>query len=70
VEIIINIKGVNLVDVAALSIGLSQMKVAQQTSISVMKLAMDTAEVQVADMIKMAEQSVTPHIGGTIDISL
>jgi len=56
-------------DIAALSMGLGQMKVAQQASISVMKIAMDTAKVQTADLTKMMEQSVNPHIGGNIDIS-
>lgn len=56
--------------IPALSMSPYQMKVAQQASISVMKLAMDTAEVQAVDMAKMAEQFVTPHIGGNIDISL
>ncbi|HHX11576.1 MAG TPA: putative motility protein [Clostridiales bacterium] len=42
-------------DIAALSMGLSQMKLAQQASISIMKLAMDTAEVQAAEMTEMAE---------------
>ena len=64
-------------DIAALSIGLSQMKVAQQASISVMKMAMDSVKGQAVDMAKMLqantkvmEQSVNPHIGGNIDISL
>lgn len=64
-------------DIAALSIGLSQMKVAQQASISVMKLAVDSAKGQAVDMARMLEvntrimeQSINPHIGGSIDISL
>lgn len=64
-------------DIAALSMGLSQMKVAQQASISVMKLAMDSAKGQAVDMAKMLEintkmmeQSVNPHLGNKIDISL
>ena len=64
-------------DIAALSIGLSQMKVAQQASISVMKMAMDSVKGQAVDMAKMLqantkmmEQSVNPNIGGNIDISL
>ena len=64
-------------DIAALSIGLIQMKVAQQASISVMKMAMDSVKGQAVDMAKMLqantkmmEQSVNPHIGGNIDISL
>lgn len=57
-------------DIAALSIGLSQMQLAQEIGVSVMKMAMETSEVQVADLTKIMEQSVTPHIGGKIDISL
>jgi len=64
-------------DIAALSMGLSQMKVSQQASISVMKMAMDSAKGQVSDLTqmleantKMMEQSVSPHIGGNIDIKL
>jgi flagellin-like hook-associated protein FlgL len=64
-------------DIAAISMNLSQMKVAQQASISVMKMAMDTVEVQAVDLtqmlevnVKMMEQSITPHLGKTIDIRL
>lgn len=64
-------------DIAALSIGLGQMKVAQQASISVMKMAMDTGKMQMNDMVKMIqektkimEQSINPHLGKTIDIRL
>ena len=64
-------------DIAALSMGLSQMKVAQQASLSVMKMAMDTAKTQATDLTQMLqvntkimEQSVAPHIGGNIDIKL
>lgn len=57
-------------DIAALSMGLSQMQLAQEVGVSVMKMAMETSEVQVADLTKLMEQSVTPHIGGNIDISL
>ena len=57
-------------DIAALSMGLSQMQLAQEVGVSVMKMAMETSEVQVADLTKMMEQSVNPHLGGKIDISL
>lgn len=64
-------------DIAGLSMGLSQMKVAQEASVSVMKMAMNTAKGQNMDLTKMLEvntkimeQSVNPHIGGNIDISL
>lgn len=62
-------------DIAALSMSLSQIKAAQQASISVMKLAMDSAEGQSEDLAKLMassaktlEQSVNPQIGANIDI--
>ncbi|MBU5255691.1 YjfB family protein [Tissierella praeacuta] len=64
-------------DIAALSMNLSQMKVAQQASISVMKMAMDTAKVQSVDLtqmlednMKIIEQSINPYLGKSIDIRL
>lgn len=64
-------------DIAALSIGMSQMKVQQEASMSVMKMAMDSAKGQAGDMAKMLEantkmmeQSVKPHVGGNLDIKL
>jgi len=57
-------------DIAALSMNLSQMRVSQEIGVSVLKMAMETSEVQALDMTKMMEQSITPHIGGNIDISL
>ncbi|HHV96228.1 MAG TPA: putative motility protein [Clostridiaceae bacterium] len=64
-------------DIAALSMGLSQMKVAQQASISVMKMAMNTGQTQMNDLLKMMqvntkvmEQSVNSYVGSNIDIKL
>lgn len=61
-------------DIAALSIGLSQMKVAQEVGVSVLKMAMDTSKIQVAEMLevntKAMEQSINPKLGGNIDIRL
>lgn len=64
-------------DIAALSMSLSQLKLAQEASISVMKMAMDTSEAGVTDLLqvleantKMMEQSVNPHIGVSVDIKL
>lgn len=64
-------------DIAALSMGLSQMKVAQEASVSVSKIAMDSMKGQSIDLAKMLEvntkimeQSVNVHIGGNIDISI
>ena len=65
-------------DIAALSMGLSQMKVAQQASISVMKMAMDTAKGQASDLAsllessttKVSDDSLTPHLGRNIDTNV
>ena len=65
-------------DIAALSMGLSQMKLAQQASISVMKMAMDTAKGQASDLAsmlessttKLSDNSLTPHLGRNIDTNV
>ena len=64
-------------DIAALSMSLSQMKVSQEASISVMKMAMDAGQSQMNDMMKlvqentkMMEQSVNSHLGSNLDIKL
>ena len=64
-------------DIAAMSIMLSQAKVQQQASISVMNMVRDVGQTQMKDIVQMAqqntkimEQAVTPHIGKGIDVSL
>ncbi|MFC4711683.1 YjfB family protein [Planococcus dechangensis] len=55
-------------DIAALSMALSQMNVRQEASVSIMKKAMDQSETNSANVVKMLEQSVQPHIGGSLDL--
>lgn len=64
-------------DISGLSTSISQMKAAQQVSVSIMKLSMDTAKNSSSELIqmiqnntKLLENSVTPHLGGSIDIKL
>lgn len=57
-------------DIAAMSTALSQVRLANEVSMSVMKIAMDTGQTQMDGMVKVMEQSVNPHIGGSIDIKL
>lgn len=64
-------------DISSLSTSLSQIKVSQQAGISVLKMAMDTGQSQMTDMLKILEantkimeQSITPNLGGNIDIRL
>ena len=55
-------------DIAALSMSLSQMNVRQEASVLVTKKAMDQAETNSSSVVKMLEQSVQPHIGGSLDL--
>jgi hypothetical protein len=65
-------------DIAALSMALSQMSVRQEASVSIMKKTMDQAESNGEGVVKMLqdssvkamEQSVRPHIGRSIDVKL
>lgn len=64
-------------DIAGMSMLLSQAKVKQQASLSVMKIAMDTSKQRVTDLVQMLqqnnkalEQAVQPHLGSNIDIRL
>ncbi len=62
-------------DVAAKSIALNQMKLQQQASTAVLKMAMDSAAGQPEDIAKLLEsstkaieQALQPHLGTTIDM--
>lgn len=65
-------------DIAAMSMNLSQAKISEMAGISVMKMAMDTskenanamAEMLSSSSVQVMEKSVTPHLGNTIDIKL
>lgn len=63
-------------DIAALSMAMSQSRVMQEASLSVVKLAMDTAKGDSSNMTHMLEQSkamaqsVQPHLGGILDIKM
>lgn len=60
-------------DIAALSIVMSQMNTGTQVGMAVTKLSMDAGEQSgqmMADMIKSMELSVNPHVGGNIDIKV
>lgn len=57
-------------DIAALSMGLSQAKLAQDAGTAIMKMALDTTAGQSKDLAKLMEQATIPHLGSNIDISL
>lgn len=56
-------------DIAAVSIGLKQVQLAQAAGTSILKKAMDNAQVQAQDLLKIMEQSVQPQLGANIDIT-
>ena len=57
-------------DIPTLSVAMSQANVVNQYNIAVLAKTLDTVEESGAMMIKMMEQSVTPHLGQHIDISV
>ncbi|OCT13155.1 hypothetical protein A8709_20640 [Paenibacillus pectinilyticus] len=62
-------------DIAAMSMVMSQSSLAQNASLSVLKLAMDSAQTNATNMTEMLSQSalqqfVQPHLGGSIDLKV
>lgn len=57
-------------DIAALSMNMSQAEVVQKASIAVMAMGMDNMEQFGDQLTKMMEQSVHPNVGKNIDISV
>ncbi|UQZ32846.1 putative motility protein [Paenibacillus sp. PK3_47] len=55
-------------DIAALSIGMSQASLQQAVSLQVFNIAKDTAEIQSQNMAQMLGQSPHPNLGKTLDI--
>lgn len=63
-------------DIAAMSMLMNQSKRMQDVSLSVMKIAMDTAKTNAAGLTEMLSQtkamemSVQPNLGGNLDIRI
>jgi hypothetical protein len=61
-------------DIPAVSMAMSQSSLLQDASLSVMKIAMDTAKANATNMTEMLsqtsamQQSVQSHLGGHIDV--
>lgn len=69
-EILSSRNGGILIDIAALSMALSQMNVRQEVTVSVMRKSMDQAESNGQNVVRILEQSVQPHLGGSVDLKL
>ncbi len=57
-------------DIPALSIAMSQIEVTNQYNVAMLSKTLDTMEQSGAMMIRLMEQSVNPHLGQNIDISI
>ncbi len=57
-------------DIAAVSISMSQASLAQSVNIAVAKLAMNNMNQKGADLTKMMELSVNPGLGSNFDVSI
>lgn len=57
-------------DIASLSTALSMSKVNNEIGVLMLGKQLDQAELMGESMVKIMEQSVSPHIGGNIDISV
>ncbi|WP_339319484.1 YjfB family protein [Paenibacillus sp. FSL R10-2734] len=57
-------------DIAALSMAMSQASLAQNVGIQVMSIAKNQAETQSQIMVEMLGKSVAPNLGKTLDISV
>ena len=57
-------------DIPTLSVAMSQANIVNQYNIAVLAKTLDTVEESGAMMIKMMEQSVTPHRGQNSDITV
>lgn len=58
-------------DIAALSIIMSQSKVQESAGIAVMKMAMDTGKENATQMTEMIKKSaVDPNLGNHLDVSV
>lgn len=57
-------------DIAAMSVSMSQASLAQKVDLSVAKLVMDNMDQSGADLTKMMELSVNPGLGSKFDVSI
>ncbi len=57
-------------DIAGLSMSMSNQKISDEVSVLVMKKSLDTLETAGEGMQKMMEASVTPYLGQNIDYTI
>ena len=57
-------------DIASISTAMSMAELQTDIGIAVLSKSMDNMEVMGEGMKKILESSVTPHIGGNVDVSV
>lgn len=55
-------------DIAALSVGMSQLKLSSAVQVSVLKLAMNSANENSAQMTEMMKMASDPNLGTNLDV--
>ncbi len=54
--------------IAAMSVGMHQAQAQQQLDVSVLKMAMDTAQVGMEEMLEELPVSLDPNLGSMVDV--
>ncbi|WP_145131765.1 YjfB family protein [Paenibacillus sp. Y412MC10] len=57
-------------NIPALSMAMSQSRLAQNVSIQVLKIAKDQASQDGQSLVKMLDSSAVPHLGNRLDIRI
>ncbi len=57
-------------DIAAISMAMSQQNIMTNINVALLSKGLDTVEELGTDMVKMMEQSVQPNLGQNIDITV
>ncbi|WP_145158223.1 MULTISPECIES: YjfB family protein [Paenibacillus] len=57
-------------DIPALSMAMSQSRLAQNVSIQVLKIAKDQASQDGQSLVRMLDSSAVPHLGNRLDIRI
>lgn len=57
-------------DITQLSMANAQASTMSSVGVAVLGMSMDTQEMVGDEIVKMMEQSVTPHLGQNIDVSV
>lgn len=57
-------------DIPAMSVAMSQTQLMTQVNVAVLAKSLSSIETMGDNMVKMMEQSVSPNLGGNIDITV